>query len=83
MPDDAREVIFPQGVPIVQLGGAAERTAKAIADRDLRETAEEGAAEPDNTAQEDNLSNEQDEVEVVAAKAELDAREEDLLSDKD
>jgi small-conductance mechanosensitive channel len=82
MPDDAQEVIFPQGVPIVQLGGAAERTAKAIADRDLRETAEEAAAEPDITAQEDNLSNEQDEVEVVAAKTELAATEEDLLSDK-
>lgn len=81
MPDDAREVIFPQGVPIVQLGGAAERTAKAIANRDLRETAEVITAEPDMSAQEDNLSNEQDEVEVVAAKAEMAQTEKDLLGD--
>lgn len=81
MPDDAREVIFPQGVPIVQLGGAAEKKAKALADRDISDSAQEAlAAEPDISETEGNLSNEQAEVET-AAKVTLPEEETDLLSE--
>ncbi|MEM9583333.1 MAG: mechanosensitive ion channel family protein [Pseudomonadota bacterium] len=83
MPDDAREVIFPQGVPIVQLAGAAERKAKALADRDIRDSAEDAAVqEPSISEAEVNLSNEQEEVEVAAATAEIPENNTDLLAEK-
>lgn len=81
MPDDAREVIFPQGVPIVQLAGDAEAKAKAIASRDLKGSiAESTAAEPRSSDAEENLFNEQEEVKVAAAQAAIPENEEDLLS---
>ncbi len=83
MPDDAREVIFPQGVPIVQLAGAAEQKAKALADRDIRDSVEDAATqEPSISEAETNLSNEQEEVEVAAAKAEIPENNTDLLAEK-
>ena len=82
MPDDAREVIFPQGVPIVQLGGAAEKKAKALADRDIRDSTEEAlAAEPERSETEGNLSNEQAEVETAAAKVTPTEEQTDLLAE--
>ena len=81
MPDDAREVIFPQGVPIVQLAGDAEARAKEIASRDLEDTGSDAAkAEPQQSDVEENLSNEQEEVETAAAQAAIPESEEDLLS---
>ncbi|MCY4181000.1 MAG: mechanosensitive ion channel family protein, partial [Litoreibacter sp.] len=68
MPDDAREVIFPQGVPIVQLGGAAEAKAKALAASDIAESVPE-VEEPDVSDAETDLANEQEEVEIAAARA--------------
>ncbi len=83
MPDDAREVIFPQGVPLIRLGGAAGETAKALASRDLRESSDEVfGAEPPLSEAEGNLSNEQAEVETAVAQAEMPDTDEDLLADK-
>lgn len=83
MPDDAREVIFPQGVPIVQLAGAAEKSAKALASRDIKHSEEESkVAEPSTSEAEANLTNEQDEVEVAAAEAAIPENETDLLAEK-
>lgn len=83
MPDDAREVIFPQGVPIVQLGGAAEQQAKALATRDIQDsTVEADRMEPDISEAETNLSNEQEEVEIMAKTADIPENDTDLLSEK-
>ncbi|WP_298293494.1 mechanosensitive ion channel family protein [uncultured Litoreibacter sp.] len=83
MPDDAREVIFPQGVPVLQLAGAAEKKAKALADRDIRESAEESAlAEPSVSDAESNLTNEQTELEVLTSEAEIPENDTDLLAEK-
>lgn len=86
MPDDAREIIFPQGVPVVQLDGAAEKTALAIAKEGLVENVEEAAdvaaAEVAIEAVEGDLQNEQKEIEDATADAVLDEDEDNLLSDK-
>ncbi|EPX77901.1 mechanosensitive ion channel family protein [Litoreibacter arenae] len=89
MPDDAREVIFPQGVPILQLEGAAEKSALAIASQEFSEGAREAAAaavaadeDPVHEA-EGNLLNEQSEVERATADAVVTEEDgADLLSDK-
>ncbi len=80
MPDDAREVIFPQGVPIVQLEGVAEQRARDIASAEI---AEERQAEPVATPLEspENLTNEQDQVAEVTDDAALDG-DADLLTPK-
>ncbi len=83
MPDDAREVIFPQGVPIVQLAGAAEENAKAIASREIKDSAAEGkVAEPSVSEAESNLTNEQEELEIATADAVTPDDEPDLLAEK-
>ncbi len=73
MPDEAREVIFPQGVPVVQLEGQAQRTAQAMAESDIEETAraEREAVESEETAtvSEGDLSNERHDIETQTAVA--------------
>lgn len=73
MPDEAREVIFPQGVPILQLEGRAERTAMAMAEQDIEETAraERETVESSETATpgEGGLGNERHDIETQAAVA--------------
>jgi hypothetical protein len=82
MPDDAREVIFPHGVPIVQLDGAAETRALEIASSDINESI--AIAEPEQTevAAEADLTNEQDEVAQLADDVEAPESGTDLLSEK-
>lgn len=83
MPDDAREVIFPQGVPIVQLAGAAEQQAKALANRDIQDSAVEATRmEPSISEAESNLSNELEEIEEMAQTAEIPENDTDLLAEK-
>ncbi|MEM6409216.1 MAG: mechanosensitive ion channel family protein [Pseudomonadota bacterium] len=83
MPDDAREVIFPQGVPIVQLAGAAEAKAKALAGSDIAESAQDAEVdEPDISDAETDLANEQEEVEIAAARAAIPENDTDLLGEK-
>ncbi|WP_298259932.1 mechanosensitive ion channel family protein [uncultured Litoreibacter sp.] len=86
MPDDAREVIFPQGVPVLQLDGKAEARAQEIANQEIGDSVREAAA-IDESAQasseaEGNLGNEQDEIAEIAADAIAEDGETDLLSDK-
>ena len=86
MPDEAREIIFPQGVPILQLGGAAEQQAAAMATRDIAETARAESLEPEPegsaTASEGDLGNERAELEEQAAEAVIPESGPDLLADK-
>jgi len=83
MPDEAREVIFPQGVPILQLGGQAERTAMAMAEHDIAETAraERDAVESaaNATTGEGDLANERRDIEAQTASAGTIEGETDLL----
>ena len=86
MPDDAREVIFPQGVPVVQLAGNAEQTARALAAHDIEENAR---AEADNiesaedaTEAEGDLENEREELEAQAASAGNVEGDNDLLDEE-
>lgn len=79
MPDDAREVIFPHGVPIVQLEGASEARAREIADHDISENV---SAEPEAAPVEEDLTNEQDEVEQLVDAQILPEEDTDLLSEK-
>lgn len=87
MPDDAREVIFPQGVPVLQLEGAAEKSALALASQEFSENARQAAAvaaaEEDAGEIEGDLHNEQAEVEQVTADATLPEEDTDLLAEKD
>lgn len=86
MPDDAREVIFPQGVPVLQLGGVAEQRAQELASQEITDSARLAAdlGEPDSTASEaeGNLGNEQEEIAEIAADALVEEGEADLLADK-
>lgn len=86
MPDEAREIIFPQGVPIISLGGESEQNARALATRDIEESvrAEASAMESDEnaTSSEGDLENEQAEVEEHAAAPAINDDETDLLADK-
>ncbi|SFR37012.1 mechanosensitive ion channel family protein [Litoreibacter janthinus] len=86
MPDDAREVIFPQGVPVLQLGGKAEARAQAIANQELADSAKQAAkvGEPDaaSSAAEGDLGNEQEELAEIAADSVVEEAETDLLSEK-
>jgi hypothetical protein len=79
MPDDAREVIFPHGVPIVQLEGASEARAREIADQEIVDSME---IEPEIAQVEENLTNEQDEVDQLVEAQTLPEEETDLLSEK-
>lgn len=83
MPDEAREVIFPQGVPILQLEGRAERTAMAMAESDIAENAraERDAveSEADATSGEGDLANERRDIEAQTASAGTIEGETDLL----
>jgi small-conductance mechanosensitive channel len=82
MPDDAREVIFPHGVPIVQLEGATEKRARAMAEIEITDST--NAVEPEQTdvASEADLANEQTEVEQLADAVEAPEGGTDLLSEK-
>ncbi|WP_281859763.1 mechanosensitive ion channel family protein [Litoreibacter halocynthiae] len=87
MPDDAREIIFPQGVPVLQLEGAAEKSALAIASQEFSEGAKQvaAAAAADDVMPEveGNLLNEQSDVEQATADAVVTEEDgADLLSDK-
>lgn len=86
MPDDAREVIFPQGVPVVQLAGSAERTARALAAHDIEETARHEAEVVESaevaTEAEGDLENEREDLEAQAASAGNVEGETDLLEEK-
>ncbi|WP_158270016.1 mechanosensitive ion channel family protein [Litoreibacter ponti] len=86
MPDDAREVIFPQGVPVLQLEGAAERSALALANQEFSDE-KKSATGPQATAAEvhaveGNLGNEQVETEQATADASIPEDENDLLAEK-
>lgn len=86
MPDDAREVIFPQGVPVLQLGGKAEARAQQIANQEISESVHElGTVVESASASseaEGNLGNEQEQITEIAADATVEEGETDLLSDK-
>jgi len=86
MPDESREVIFPQGVPVLQLEGRAERTAMQMAEQDIAETAraEQQAQETadDATAGEGDLVNERHDIESQAAVAGTIEGNTDLLDEK-
>jgi len=86
MPDDAREVIFPQGVPVLQLGGKAEERAQAIASQEFADSAKQatklGESNAASSAAEGDLGNEQDELTEITADAATDGDETDLLSEK-
>ncbi|TDT72957.1 small-conductance mechanosensitive channel [Litoreibacter halocynthiae] len=87
MPDDAREIIFPQGVPVLQLEGAAEKSALAIASQEFSEGAKQvaaaAAADDAMPEVEGNLLNEQSDVEQATADAVVTEEDgADLLSDK-
>lgn len=86
MPDDAREIIFPQGVPVLQLEGAAEKTALALANQGLSESTEQAAdaaaAEVEIEAVEGDLMNEQIAVENATTDDTTEEDEADLLADK-
>nr|WP_246204559.1 mechanosensitive ion channel family protein [Devosia marina] len=55
MPDPAREVVFPKGVPIVQMDAAPRQTLETSADRPAQPPHEESS---DATAEEGDLSSE-------------------------
>ena len=80
MPDDAREVIFPHGVPIVQLAGASEARARELANLEIVESSEQ--LEPELAAVETDLANEQDEVDLLAEASDIPEDDTDLLSQK-
>ena len=86
MPDEAREVIFPQGVPIVQLEGRAEATARDLAEQDITETArsESQKMEPEAnaTVAEGDLANERADIEAQMAVAGTIEGSTDLLEEK-
>ena len=71
MPDEAREVVFPQGVPLLRLAGRAKETAQDIAEQDIVETARAEAlateTDADATSAEGDLGNETAELEAHAA----------------
>ena len=85
MPDDAREMIFPQGVPIVQLDGSAERTARALASYDIEEVARAEATVEESsetaTRAEGDLENEREDLEAQAASVAAVEGETDLLEE--
>jgi len=86
MPDEAREVIFPQGVPVIQLEGRAEKTAMAMAEHTIEETAraerETVESSENATSGEGDLGNERHDIETQAAVAGTIEGETDLLDQK-
>lgn len=86
MPDEAREIIFPQGVPVV--GGGDRREGRATAaGGDGKSRAPAAAAlpqEPDASAiaAEGNLGNEQEAIEEQAASADIPEDRTDLLAER-
>jgi small-conductance mechanosensitive channel len=78
MPDEAREVVFPQGVPVIGMGSAA---GIAETPAPVQETAaeESGAAA---TASEGGLENETETLERHAATADIPEAGEDLLPEE-
>ena len=85
MPDDAREIIFPQGVPVLELQEDAKEEARLLASADLAEAARAEAAEPESeeaaTAAEGDLENERTELEQQSAIAGKVEGNTDLLDD--
>lgn len=86
MPDEAREVIFPQGVPIVSVDGIPQASASAApasqpaAPANAPPADESGAAA---TASEGDLENDTRSVERNAAGADIPEASQDLLDDRD
>ena len=74
MPDDAREIIFPDGVPIRQI---ESDPAAAAAEPPPSET------DDDATASEGDLSNEHAEIEANARDPDMPEETGDLLADED
>tara|TARA_E500000318_G_scaffold47968_1_gene45134 strand:- start:1916 stop:3355 length:1440 start_codon:yes stop_codon:yes gene_type:complete len=83
MPDEAREIVFPQGVPVISMDGSpaapgpAHTPTQGIAPA---ESTESGVAA---TISEGDLENETDSLERHAASADIPEAEEDLLPDPD
>ncbi|WP_226886887.1 mechanosensitive ion channel family protein [Nisaea nitritireducens] len=86
MPDHAREVIFPQGVPVISMDGSPEAPQPAYAPAieaipaPAPEVPESGASA---TTSEGDLENEIESLERHAASADIPEAEEDLLSTSD
>lgn len=87
MPDDAREIIFPEGIPVVEAVTPAlrESTPDGEADVDTGIDRRPIAAEPGHSATEaeGGLGNVQAEVRAQAAAAEIPGGDEDLLTSRD
>ncbi|MCA8927787.1 MAG: mechanosensitive ion channel [Alphaproteobacteria bacterium] len=68
MPDDAREIIFPEGVPLVQAGPTGAATAADLAAAKTARQQEVARVEPDApaTESEDRLENESADLEAQA-----------------
>jgi hypothetical protein len=85
MPDEAREVIFPQGVPVLQLHGQAERTARTLAEDDIEETAraelQPAESEEEAVEAEGDLGNERADIEAQMAVAGTIEGSNDLLQE--
>ena len=73
MPDEAREIIFPQGVPVLQLEGRAEKNAMQMAEHDIAESVraerETIESEEEATNSEGGLANERHDIEAQTAVA--------------
>lgn len=79
MPDEAREVIFPQGIPIARSEPVEERTKRS---RDLESyPVAPIASEPVSTPAEGNLSSGEGEMSVQAAQSRVPEEGENLLAE--
>lgn len=84
MPDEAREVIFPQGVPVLQMGTAASAGQAATTVEQPNAALPQAPADESGaaaTTAEGDLENETDSIERHAAGAEIPEAGQDLLSD--
>jgi small conductance mechanosensitive channel len=79
LPDEAREILFPHGVPVQLTRNGSERFGN------LRHAVPEGSessvtAGPESSASEDNLSSDAEDIETQARKSRLPEQGENLLS---
>lgn len=81
MPDEAREVIFPQGIPIVQADAddVAKWPTPSVSKKRSSDTGP-SQAEPLSNAAEGNLQSEESDIEQQAARSRTPEEGEDLLS---
>lgn len=79
LPDAAREVIFPKGVPVIQMMSAAEGAREAEVDAGASGAADEMSA---TTPSEGHLSNETMEMQVQQSEGNLPEAQENLLKGK-